>query len=104
LAVRTSDAERERIRGLPATRPVWIAGQGAAANGKRYGHAVVVSGMWGDGDAHGSTTLLRIHDPWPGPRGRVYDTYFFGRKASACRAVSVPARRGDGSMIDIDAL
>jgi len=58
--------------------PVWIAGQGAAANGKRYGHAVVVSGMWGDGDAHGSTTLLRIHDPWPGPRGRVYDTYFFG--------------------------
>jgi hypothetical protein len=58
-------------------RPVWIAGQGASANGQAYGHAIVVSGMWGDGDANGSTALLRIHDPWPTPRGRIFDTLFF---------------------------
>lgn len=58
--------------------PVWVAGQGTSANGRRYGHAVVVSGMWSDGDPAGSSTLLRIHDPWPTPRGRIFDTLFFG--------------------------
>jgi hypothetical protein len=58
-------------------RPIWIAGQGAAGNGRMFGHAIVVSGMWGDGDPNGSTALLRIHDPWPGPSGRIYHTRFF---------------------------
>ncbi|MBI3684195.1 MAG: hypothetical protein HY235_27795 [Acidobacteria bacterium] len=59
------------------SRPIWVAGQGAAVNGQSFGHAVVVSGMWGDGDPNGSTALLRIHDPWPGPGGRIYSTRFF---------------------------
>lgn len=58
--------------------PLWMAGQGAGAHGRRYGHALVVSGLWSDGDRNGSSTLLRIHDPWPGPHGRIYDTWYFG--------------------------
>ena len=68
--------------GLLRKRPIWIAGQGAAGNGKVFGHAVVVSGMWGDGNPDGSTTLLRIHDPWPGPGGRVYSVAFFSSAGS----------------------
>ena len=59
-------------------KPLWMAGQGTAASGRRYGHAIVVSGLWSDGDSNGSSTLLRIHDPWPGPKGRIFDTWFFG--------------------------
>lgn len=62
---------------LVRRRPIWIAGQGAAGHGQVFGHAIVVSGMWGDGDPNGTTALLRIHDPWPGPVGRVYSAAFF---------------------------
>lgn len=58
-------------------RPMWVAGQGQAANGRRLGHAVVVSGMWGDGRPDGSTALLRFHDPWPPGHGRIYAVRFF---------------------------
>jgi hypothetical protein len=58
-------------------RPVWVAGQGQAGNGHIYGHAIVVSALWGDGDPSGTTTLMRINDPWPPGRGQIYDAYFF---------------------------
>ncbi len=58
-------------------RPIWVAGNGIAGNGHAFGHAVVVSGMWGDGNSDGSSALLRIHDPWPGPGGRIFRTRFF---------------------------
>lgn len=58
-------------------RPIWMAGQWTALNGRQWGHAVVVSGMWSDGDPTGTTTLLRFHDPYPGPVGRVYNVAFF---------------------------
>ena len=63
--------------GLRRRRPIWVAGQGAAGNGQTFGHAIVVSRMWGDGDPGGSTVLLRVHDLWPGPGGRIYSTRFF---------------------------
>ena len=62
---------------LARQSPIWIAGQGVAGNGHAYGHAIVVSGMWSDGDPTGSTTLLRVHDPWPGPVGRIYHVAYF---------------------------
>lgn len=58
-------------------RPIWLAGQGTALSGRQLGHAVVVSGMWSDGDPTGTTTLLRFHDPYPGPAGRIYSVAFF---------------------------
>lgn len=63
--------------GLLRRRPIWMAGQGTALSGRQLGHAVVVSGMWSDGDPTGTTTLLRFHDPYPGPVGRIYSVAFF---------------------------
>jgi hypothetical protein len=59
--------------------PLWMAGE-ASFGRTTAGHAMVVSGLWSDGDPSGGTTLLRIHDPWPGPRGRIYRTLFFSQK------------------------
>ncbi len=92
-------AESYRWRALPPTtnvrvfaellrrRPIWLAGQGTAASGRQLGHAVVVSGMWSDGDPTGTTTLLRFHDPYPGPVGRIYSVAFF-----SAAGVQLPGR------------
>lgn len=36
------------------------------------GHMIVVVGMRGDGEPDGLGTTLRIHDPWPPNRGKIY--------------------------------
>lgn len=50
--------------------PVWI-----AAGGSNWAHAVVLSGVFSDGDDAGDGTLFRVHDPWPVGFGRVYSTF-----------------------------
>ncbi len=47
--------------------PVWI-----TASGDGWGHAVVLSGVYSDGDIRGNGTFFRIHDPWPPRRGKIY--------------------------------
>lgn len=48
--------------------PLWIRG-----SGEDWAHAVVLSGVFGDGTADG--TMVRIHDPWPPRHGRVYGAF-----------------------------
>jgi hypothetical protein len=50
--------------------PVWIAGEGS-----HFKHAVVLSGVYSDGNAIGDGTMFRIHDPWPVGRGRIYGSF-----------------------------
>lgn len=38
-------------------------------------HAVVLSGVYSDGDASGVGTMVRIHDPWPRGQGAVYGSF-----------------------------
>ena len=52
--------------------PAWIAFEGG-----HFRHAVVASGVWGDGTDDG--TVVRIHDPWPPGRGTVYGTAYVDR-------------------------
>lgn len=48
-------------------KPVWI-----SAYGSTWAHAVVLSGVYSDGNDAGDGTMFRIHDPWPVGRGRIY--------------------------------
>jgi hypothetical protein len=50
--------------------PVWV---GLA--GLNLAHAVVLSGVYSDGDERGDGTLFRIHDPGPIGRGRIYGSF-----------------------------
>jgi hypothetical protein len=50
---------------LAAHGPLWL----TELMGGDSVHAVVISGMVGDGSAEG--TQLQVHDPWPRRRGRV---------------------------------
>ncbi len=50
--------------------PVWI-----SAGGSDWAHAVVLSGVYSDGDGSGDGTMFRIHDPWPQGRGRIYGSF-----------------------------
>jgi hypothetical protein len=50
--------------------PVWI-----RAGGSHWAHAVVLSGVYSDGDSSGDGTLFRIHDPWPVGAGRLYGSF-----------------------------
>jgi hypothetical protein len=49
---------------------VWI-----KAGGSNWAHAVVLSGVYSDGDSSGDGTIFRIHDPWPPGRGRIYGSF-----------------------------
>ncbi len=44
----------------------YIAGRGSP------GHMIVVTGIRGDDDISGVGTTLRIHDPWPPNKGKIY--------------------------------
>ena len=48
--------------------PLWI-----RASGEDWAHAVVLSGVFGDGTA--DATMVRIHDPWPPRQGHVYGAF-----------------------------
>ena len=53
--------------------PIWI-----SAGGANWAHAVALSGIWSDGNSSGATaegTMVRIHDPWPVNKGRVYGSF-----------------------------
>jgi hypothetical protein len=41
------------------------------------GHMIVVIGMRGDNEPNGKGTTLRIHDPWPPNRGKIYSVGYF---------------------------
>ena len=51
-------------------KPLWIAAQGA-----HFAHAVVLSGVYSDGDSSGDGTMFRIHDPWPVNVGNIYGSF-----------------------------
>ena len=55
---------------IVARTPVWLTGGGAD-----WGHAVVLSAVYSDGDNAGDGTLFRIHDPWPMNSGRIYGSF-----------------------------
>lgn len=65
------------LAGLLRRKPVWAVGGGASPTGN-WLHAIVLSALWSDGDADGSGTVLRIHDPWPVNRGSVYARFYRG--------------------------
>lgn len=66
--------------------PVWVAFQG---NG--FAHAVVLSAVYSDGDADGTGTVFRVHDPWPpnSRNGTVYGTTYLGSQM-ILRSISPP--------------
>jgi hypothetical protein len=47
------------------------------ANKDSPGHLIVIVGMRGDDQPDGKATTLRIHDPWPPNKGKVYSVGFF---------------------------
>jgi hypothetical protein len=50
---------------------LWNSGEYAAGLGSP-GHMIVVVGIRGDGDPSGRGTTVRIQDPWPPNKGKVY--------------------------------
>jgi hypothetical protein len=63
--------------------PIWVAAVQPFPGGPSY-HAVVVTGMYGDGNPDGSDTWLRVNDPWdrlpgsPGSPGTHTGTHVLG--------------------------
>lgn len=60
----------QELVGLLLASPLWI---GVRHDSGR--HAVVLSGVYSDGDPSGQGTMVRIHDPWPPRRGAVYGSF-----------------------------
>ena len=56
--------------GIVRQNPVWI-----GESGTGWAHAVVLSGVFSDGDNRGVGTLFRIHDPWPVNVGNIYTSF-----------------------------
>lgn len=50
--------------------PLWI-----GVTNEVGGHAVVLSGVYSDGDPSGHGTMVRVHDPWPPGRGSIYASF-----------------------------
>lgn len=50
--------------------PLWIAVRHSTGR-----HAVVLSGVYSDGNPSGLGTMVRIHDPWPVGSGAVYGSF-----------------------------
>ncbi|QIL20365.1 peptidoglycan-binding protein [Thermomonas sp. HDW16] len=53
-----------------ARTPLWI-----GVTNEVGGHAVVLSGVYSDGDPSGHGTMVRVHDPWPPGHGSVYGSF-----------------------------
>ena len=49
---------------------VWIHGGGTG-----WSHAVILSGVFSDGDSSGDGTMFRLHDPWPLNVGKIYGSF-----------------------------
>ncbi len=58
------------LAGIVRRTPVWI-----RAGGSNWAHAVVLSGVYSDGDDRGDGTMFRIHDPWPVGSGKLYGSF-----------------------------
>ncbi len=58
------------LANIVSQKPVWI-----SAYGSGWAHAVVLSGVYSDGEDAGDGTMFRIHDPWPVGRGRIYGSF-----------------------------
>ena len=56
--------------GMLVASPLWIGLQHASGR-----HAVVLSGVYSDGDPSAQGTMVRIRDPWPPGRGAVYGSF-----------------------------
>lgn len=65
----SSPSVMEMVNLIQST-PAWISGGGTG-----WAHAVVVSGVYSDGDGSGTGTMFRIHDPWPMGKGMIYGTF-----------------------------
>lgn len=63
--------------------PLWVRG-----GGSDWAHAVVFSGIMGDGTAEG--TAVRIHDPWPPRQGRIYGSFLDELHSMTTSGVRVP--------------
>lgn len=55
---------------------LWRVDEYTAGHGSP-GHMIVVVGMRGDSNPDGTGTTLRIHDPWPPNRGKIYSKGYF---------------------------
>ncbi len=55
---------------------LWNSGEYAAGMGSP-GHMIVVVGIRGDSDPSGRGTTVRIQDPWPPNKGKVYSRGYF---------------------------
>jgi hypothetical protein len=55
---------------------LWNASEYTKGNGSP-GHMIVIVGMRGDDQPDGKSTTLRIHDPWPPNKGKIYSVGFF---------------------------
>ncbi len=60
----------QELTGLSQRTPLWICESGAG-----WTHAVVLSGVYSDGDASGTGTMFRIHDPLPPVSGKIYGSF-----------------------------
>ena len=58
------------LAGIVQRTPVWIRGGGSG-----WAHAVVLSGVFSDGDDRGDGTMFRVHDPWPPNVGKIYGSF-----------------------------
>ena len=56
--------------GMLVASPLWIGLQHASGR-----HAVVLRGVYSDGDPSAQGTMVRIRDPWPPGRGAVYGSF-----------------------------
>jgi hypothetical protein len=71
----------EQLRQAVARGPLmfdmlWRVDEYTAGRGSP-GHMIVIVGMRGDGNPDGTGTTLRIHDPWPPHRGKIYSKGYF---------------------------
>ncbi|WP_240096778.1 peptidoglycan-binding protein [Thermomonas flagellata] len=65
----------QELVGLLLRMPLWIGTIYRDGANHLGGHAVVLSGVYSDGDPSGQGTMVRIHDPWPPGRGTVYGSF-----------------------------
>jgi peptidoglycan hydrolase-like protein with peptidoglycan-binding domain len=70
-------ALRARLQAGPMMWDMLWSASDYAADRDGPGHMIVIVGMRGDDQADGKATTMRIHDPWPPTKGKVYSVGFF---------------------------
>jgi hypothetical protein len=94
-------AENERLAEWLGQAPVMAGGFLLQAGQSDYpGHAVVIGGIWTDGTEEG--TLIKIFDPYPVGKGRIYATqpsnFFAAGRQFQAEIYYVPAQAHQKSM------